>query len=548
MIKICLLILFNSAFVNVISQKENNFSSELKYALIEASRLKVLGNFDEAIKVYRSCVKSYPSCAAAWFEIGSLYASAQMDELAEENLKKAYVLDKENYWYAFYYSELLSINKKFQESNVVIKKMIKDFPKEEIILIFKTADNYDNMGKYQKALKLFEHIEKNLGFSEMISIRKIDILKKTGKSRKLEKEFENTFKIYPENIALNIVYAEYLVQKGLTKEAIEKYEDILTMDEDNIYAISNLSELYDKIGEKDLAKQFLVKSIQSEEISIRRKLQILSFLVHEDTGISEDTKYIDEIISILNEKENNNFEFLIVVYDYYNKEERLDEAFDIIKKLTELRKEDYIIWAQALFNALQIQKYDELIELGKEALTIFPNKDDLRTLIALAYYNTSDYNEAYDILKEAGDNYDEAGLKMQSKILLAELSYKLGNVEESFEYFEILLKEVPEEESIVIKNNYSYYMALEKVNLNRAKSLSYETILKDPENSTFLDTYAWVLYQLGEYKEAEVYIRKAVSYSKEINDEILGHMKEILIRNGKNEEAELIQLDLLNIE
>lgn len=543
-----MLILFNSAFVNVISQKENNFSSELKYALIEASRLKVLGNFDEAIKVYRSCVKSYPSCAAAWFEIGSLYASAQMDELAEENLKKAYVLDKENYWYAFYYSELLSINKKFQESNVVIKKMIKDFPKEEIILIFKTADNYDNMGKYQKALKLFEHIEKNLGFSEMISIRKIDILKKTGKSRKLEKEFENTFKIYPENIALNIVYAEYLVQKGLTKEAIEKYEDILTMDEDNIYAISNLSELYDKIGEKDLAKQFLVKSIQSEEISIRRKLQILSFLVHEDTGISEDTKYIDEIISILNEKENNNFEFLIVVYDYYNKEERLDEAFDIIKKLTELRKEDYIIWAQALFNALQIQKYDELIELGKEALTIFPNKDDLRTLIALAYYNTSDYNEAYDILKEAGDNYDEAGLKMQSKILLAELSYKLGNVEESFEYFEILLKEVPEEESIVIKNNYSYYMALEKVNLNRAKSLSYETILKDPENSTFLDTYAWVLYQLGEYKEAEVYIRKAVSYSKEINDEILGHMKEILIRNGKNEEAELIQLDLLNIE
>ncbi len=537
------LFIFLTLFVNIAySQKDSDLPSEIKYALIEASRLKVLGNVEEALKVYKSCVNSYPECGAAWYEIGTLYLSAGLNNQAEENLKKSFDLDRHNYWYSYSYADVLAINEKYEESNKIMKRMLKDFPKEKIFIIYKIADNFYNQKNYSKSLKYFNKIEKDLGISEMISVRKLEIFKKIGQDRKIEKEFNYIFRINPGNIPLNIIYAEYLVENNKIDEAIKKYEYILDIDEDNIYAISNLSELYLEKGDKEKANQFLIKTFKSEEISPVKKIQMLSVLIKDEKLLKNESKHIEEIISFLGLTESNNFEFLLVLYDFYVKTNKFEESFEVIKKMTELRKDDYVIWAHSLYNGIQVEKYEDVIKLGTEALSIFPNKDDLRVFIAIGYFNLNDFESAYKILKEAGNNYTEVELKNQSKILLAEIAYKMGNIKESFQQFDNLLNEFPENK--ILKNNYSYYMALEKINLQKAKELSYETIVEEPENSTYLDTYAWILYQKEEYVEAEKFIRMAVSYSIERNKEILLHMVEILLKNGKNSEAELIKTEL----
>lgn len=541
-VKVSLFIFLTGLGKITFSQKEGDLPSEIKYALIEASRLKVLGNVEEALKVYKSCVNSYPECGAAWYEIGTLYLSAGLNNQAEENLKKSFDLDRHNYWYTYAYADVLAINEKYAESNKILKGMLKEFPKEQIYLIYKIADNFYNQKNYTKSLKYFNKIERDVGISEMISVRKLEIFKKTGQNRKIEKEFNYIFRINPGNIPLNIIYAEYLVENNRIDEAIEKYEYILDIDEDNIYAISNLSELYLEKGDKEKANQFLIKTFKSDEISPAKKIQMLSVLIKDEKLLKNESKHIEEIISYLSLTESNNFEFLLVLYDFYIKTNRFEESFDTIKKLTELRKDDYVIWAQSLYNGIQIEKYEEVVKLGTEALSIFPNKDDLRVFIAISYFNLNDFESAYKILKEAGNNFTEVELKNQSKILLAEIAYKKGNIQESFQQFDVLLNELPENK--IIKNNYSYYMALEKINLEKAKHLSYETIVEEPENSTYLDTYAWILFQKGEYEEAEKYIRKAVSNSIEQNEEILQHMIEILLKNGKNNEADQIKNEL----
>ena len=45
--------------------------------------------------------------------------------------------------------------------------------------------------------------------------------------------------------------------------------------------------------------------------------------------------------------------------------------------------------------------------------------------------------------------------------------------------------------------------------------MSGKTVELEPNNSTFLDTYAWILYQQGNYTLAKLYIDKAVSNMKE---------------------------------
>jgi tetratricopeptide (TPR) repeat protein len=87
-------------------------------------------------------------------------------------------------------------------------------------------------------------------------------------------------------------------------------------------------------------------------------------------------------------------------------------------------------------------------------------------------------------------------------------------------------------QNLMAKNNYSYFLALEGKELDKAKELSGETIIKEPENSTYLDTYGWILFTRGEYNDAKIYLEKAIKISKEQDAEILFHFAEVLKQLG----------------
>ena len=49
--------------------------------------------------------------------------------------------------------------------------------------------------------------------------------------------------------------------------------------------------------------------------------------------------------------------------------------------------------------------------------------------------------------------------------------------------------------------------------------MTEKAIRLSPNNPTYLDTYAWVLYQLGRYEEARTPMRQAVSLDRTGNKE-----------------------------
>ena len=44
----------------------------------------------------------------------------------------------------------------------------------------------------------------------------------------------------------------------------------------------------------------------------------------------------------------------------------------------------------------------------------------------------------------------------------------------------------------------------------KAEQMSFKTVKAEPKNATYLDTYAWILYMLGRYSEAKIYIDQAL--------------------------------------
>ena len=52
--------------------------------------------------------------------------------------------------------------------------------------------------------------------------------------------------------------------------------------------------------------------------------------------------------------------------------------------------------------------------------------------------------------------------------------------------------------------------------------MSYKTVKAEPKNSTYLDTYAWILFMQKRYSEAKIYIEQALqNMDDSLNNEVI---------------------------
>ena len=67
--------------------------------------------------------------------------------------------------------------------------------------------------------------------------------------------------------------------------------------------------------------------------------------------------------------------------------------------------------------------------------------------------------------------------------------------------------------------------------------MSKKTVDIEPNNETYLDTYAWILYMQKRYTEARIYMDRALQNGGEKNPTELDHAGDIYIKLKLNEQA-----------
>ena len=86
-------------------------------------------------------------------------------------------------------------------------------------------------------------------------------------------------------------------------------------------------------------------------------------------------------------------------------------------------------------------------------------------------------------------------------------------------------------------NNYAYYLSLEKRDLDKAEEMSYKTVKAEPENGTYLDTYAWILFVKGNYTQAKLYIDMAMKADGDKSADVVEHCGDIYYMAGETAAA-----------
>jgi Flp pilus assembly protein TadD len=170
---------------------------------------------------------------------------------------------------------------------------------------------------------------------------------------------------------------------------------------------------------------------------------------------------------------------------------------------------------------------DSVLYYSERALRSFKDNPVLYLFYGSAKYQKKMFEDAINVLNKGLSLSQDKALKIEFYSLLAESYQGAEQFDKSEESFEAALQ--LDEGNIGIKNNYAYYLSLREKNLKLARKMSYATIQVEPDNSTYLDTYAWVLFKSGKVKQAKKFILNAVEKGGSNNKEILMHCGEILM-------------------
>ncbi|HUQ10456.1 MAG TPA: tetratricopeptide repeat protein [Steroidobacteraceae bacterium] len=144
--------------------------------------------------------------------------------------------------------------------------------------------------------------------------------------------------------------------------------------------------------------------------------------------------------------------------------------------------------------------------------------------------DTGNAKEAIALLQLALERYpNHPGLRYQ----IALIQDKAGQTRESVRNFESLLKDRPEDASLL--NALGYSLADRKQSLPRAETLIRKALVASPDNPAFLDSLGWVRFRRGDVAGALPHLERA--YRIFPDPEIASHWGELLWVSGKQSEA-----------
>ncbi|MDD6471825.1 MAG: tetratricopeptide repeat protein [Bacteroidales bacterium] len=515
------------------SQEQRRFD----YFFIEAVRQKQQGNYDAAYELIRHCLSINPESAVANHELMQYYLFLNKVPEALAALEKAVQNDLQNYWYANTLVNLYMQQKKVDEAAALMEQMAVRFP-NKLDIYYGLLDVYTSQEAWEKELRLLNVLEERVGKSEQLSMQKFRIYMQQGNQKRAFKEIKALMKEYPDDLRYRIALGDAYMESDKLDDAYAIYQDVLNREPDNVQAMSALLAYYERSGEEDKMEQQLDTLLLSHKVpdAVRFRVMQQYILVQQKEG-GDSLKVINRFEQIMAQEPDD--PQIPLIYAQYLLEKGMQEkAGPVLHQVLDLTPDNASVRLTLLQYAIKNNDYGAIINLCEGGVLASPDRIEFYFYLAIGYHHEQRLDDALAVCRKA---LNQANQQVNKEILsdfyaiMGDILHTQQKDVEAYEAYEEALKY--NADNISALNNYAYYLSLEKKNLDRAEEMSYKTVKAEPDNATYLDTYAWILYEKGKYAEARIYIDQAIKNLKEDSSVVLEHGGDIHLKTGDPEGA-----------
>lgn len=522
--------------VKAVQSTADGSASQAEAAFLDGMRFYILEDYGKAIQYFEKSLTLKPAQGEFHFKLAEALARRQNPDdfkLAAAHIEQAIRQDPKNEQYYLVAADIYSAIPDIESAIRTLEKLIIEVPGANESL-YELAAFYELAGKRDEALKILGKAETVFGMNEQIGLAKINLLQEQGKREMAEQAARSLIIQFPDEPRCLLALINLLNQANHYKESIELLEKFISSNSNSGYEKLILIELYFKDKQTALAREKTLLAIEDNEVDVEHKIVLLKNL--ESLSASEP-ELIDDLIKALEKLKKLEpavSEVWLAGGDIYFSLKLLREARDHYSKAIQLGTTAYQAWSNLAILDAQLNMTDSLISNTEKGFELFPNSGELWYFNGYAWFQKKKYANACRSLEQAKNLTSDKSLKIEINRMLGEGYQASGQFSLSEKSFEAALAADANLELVL--NNYSFYLALRGQKLELAEELIERLIKAVPDNNTYLDTYAWVMYAQGRYKEAKKIIEKVIE-SGGATSAHLEHYGDILFKLNETDKA-----------
>ncbi len=522
--------------------KETLLSAEQQrkydYFFLEAMRMKGKNEYDAAFGLLQHCLDINPTAPSALYEISQYYMFLRQVPQGQVALEQAVAFAPDNYWYSQGLVSLYQQQNELDKAAALLEKMVTRFPSKQDPL-FSLLDIYSRQEKYNDVISTLNRLEKRLGKNEQLSMEKFRIYLQMKDDKKAFQEIESLVQEYPMDMRYQVILGDVYLQNGKKQEAYDAYQKVLAVEPDNPMALFSMASYYEQTGQKELYQQQLDTLLLNKKVTSDTKISVMRQVIAENEQSSaKDSTQVIALFDRMMKQDMDDPQIPMLYSQYLLSKNMEQEAVPVLEQVVDLDPTNKAARLMLVSAAVKKEDYKQIIKVCEPGIEATPDALELYYYLAIAYHQAEQGDSVLSVCNRALEHITPDTRKeviSDFYSIMGDIYHTKKQMTEAYAAYDSALVYNPS--NIGALNNYAYYLSVERRDLDKAEEMSYKTVKAEPNNSTYLDTYAWILFEKGNYAEARIYIDNAMKNDGEKSDVIVEHCGDIYFMTGDVEGA-----------
>lgn len=496
-----------------------------EYLFIEAQKFFLLEDFERSLTFLNQSLEIDEANHAAHFKIAEIYLITERYTQGLTAIDKALKLKKDNRYYYILAAQLHKATDDLQGAANQYELMVENTANYKEFLL-DMVDNYVALEDYDKALSTLTLTEKEFGTPAKFAMQKKELLLQANRPDEAIQYLETLLAQNPKNLELTEEYITLLATRGNTQKATTYLETASA----NIAGTKPLlASLYLQTGMNEKAETLITSLLSSNTLPVNEQLRLMRNIIAapDETTLSLAQNHLAKMLTdrpgnteVLNLQSQLLSTLASTNSSGANTLE--SETIEVLLKLKESDPANLKNWKKILSYQYEREDWQSLLKNSEESLIYFPNQGILYFYFASAALYTNDREEATDLLNQA---MRLGGRKDSLKSLIlgkqSEVAFTEGQTAEAQSLFSqaTALGNHPE-----LVNNYSFQLALQKINLDEALRLATGLIDNHSDQLKYIRTKAFVMFQSADYAGAKQLLEEGM---QKLEGQINGQAREL---------------------
>lgn len=480
---------------------------------LSALRQREKGNADSSMMLIDSCLRINPRSAVAHYMRADYFADKDSVDLAFSHLETAARLAPDNDTYQERLAQM-SLGMGYFDKAIDTYERLYQAHRDRDDVVAILVRLYGRQKKYDKMLDAIRRLEEMDGQSDQLSLMRMNAYEMKGDAKGAYNTLKALADSHPNDPNFKLMLGNWLMQHKRMQEAYDIYSGVLKSEPDNAMAQSCLYDYYNGSGQDALAKDMMNRLLFGKETPQETRVQFLRNAIQQNESTGGDSTNVVELFRKVQAVVPRDTTVAQLKAAYYTLRKFPKDSIDnALAQLIQLQPDNADARVQLIQDKWASQDWKEIAALSEPGMLYNPDFLPFYFFTGLSRYYLKDDKGALDALRKG-----TAFINDQSNTaIVAEIYSIMGEIysandlkKEAYTAYDSCLQYDPG--NIGTLNNYAYFLSVDGVDLDRAEKMSAKVIAAEPKNATYLDTYAWILYRLGRYADAKIYIDQTLKF------------------------------------